>query len=97
MFYIVEKISLVSPGVFLRENIGYIKHDTDNIRMIFESQIAAMHWISANINALESGEKNITDYLAEFGTIYGTPTMTTTIEGMGLPEVTDVIALLGGE
>ena len=97
MFYIVEKISLTSPGVFLRENIGYIKADIDNINLIFESQIRAMTWVQINIEALQLGEKDITNYLVEFGSVYGTPISTTTIEGIDLPEITDVIALLGGE
>ena len=95
MFYIVEKIELISPDDFIRENIGYVAKDADNVRMIFESQISAMTWIGMNRDRLQSGELSVIDYLKEFGTVYGTPVLTMCIDGLGLSEITDIPKLLG--
>ena len=85
-YFIVEKIEIVD-GEAVRNNIGYVT-DKSLLDTIISGQLVAQQWIYANIDDLNSGVMDFTDYLVTIGgMMYSFPSSTTCVDGMGLFEI----------
>ena len=88
-YYILNKIELVDGNVNFT-TLGYLTNmeDCALINSKYESTYGS--WIESNRSGLEDGTINISTFFDTTPAVYETYQHTTSIEGMGLSEITNI-------
>lgn len=91
-YYIIDKLELID-GALVHTSVGYLisQEDVDaapEICTCFED------WVNNNKADLENGNITLSSHFDTHGKSYVCNTVTTSIEGMGLTEITDTSILI---
>lgn len=88
-YYIINKIE-ENNGQLIYTPIGYVteKSDRDAINSKYESTFGA--WVESNKSELENGSIYLSDYFILDSNVHSCKQKMSSIEGMGLSEITDI-------
>jgi len=92
-YYIITKIEM-NGGNMVQYPFGYTTSEDDSIAISKHYDECIGGWMLTNIDDLESGVINISEFFETKPSCYSSSWMTTSIEGMGLTEVIDIITLI---
>ena len=92
MYYIINKVECLS-GIINRTHVGYVTSQSEAETINSGEASAFQSWVDDNYNELVSGEVNVSEYFDNSPYHYVASQRTTSVDGMGLNEITDLSSL----
>lgn len=92
-YYIITKIEMEGADM-VQYPFGYTTSEEDSIAVVKHYDECIGDWILTNIDDLESGVIDISEFFKTKPLCYNSSWTTTSIEGMDLTEITDITILI---
>ena len=92
-YYIITKIEMKGADM-VQYPFGYTTSEEDSIAVVKHYDEWIGGWISTNLDDLESGVVDISEFFKTKPLCYNSSWTTTSIEGMDLTEITDITILI---
>lgn len=89
MYYILNKTHILN-NTYVDEPIGYITNMDNALLVNYKYETTYLLWVNNNLSDLQNGTLQISDYFNSVDAVYDCNTETTSIDGMGLNEITDI-------
>ncbi len=92
MYFIITKQELID-GEMTHKSVGYTTSvsDSESLNTDYDNSLGS--WINSNLIGLESGKTLVSEFFETTPYVYHAKQQTTSIDGIGLTEITDLNSL----